>query len=66
MNYLQEANPELPVGGLRVDEEFHDGTDWIMDLTILDTNGEASTDIMLIVRWLPEWRIEDYTCIGHG
>ncbi len=66
MNYLREANPELPVGGLHVDEEFHDGTDWIMDLTILDTNGEASTDIMLIVRWLPEWRIEDYTCIGHG
>ena len=65
LEFLHQANPNLPIDELKPEWQLKDGDTWVIGVTGPAKEGEES-EIMLTVRILPEWKIEYYTCEGNG
>ena len=65
-DFLKTVNPELTVSALKLEEQKKDDSGWIMDIRVLDENGEEVIDTSILLQWLPEPKLIDYTCVGHG
>lgn len=65
LDFLHTVNPKLDVGSLVNMGSYGDGTASYLEVNCLTEEGEE-TETTLSVRLTPEWRVEDYTCVGHG
>ncbi len=63
LSFLHQANPELNVQDLQVIEKLDDGENSFVYVIGTTVNRD---DILLSIRLTPSWRIEEYTCLGHG
>ena len=61
--FIHQANPELDVQDLQVIEKLDDGENSFVYVIGTTVNRD---DILLSIRLTPSWRIEEYTCLGHG
>ena len=61
--FLHQANPELDVQDLPVIEKLDDGENSLVYVIGTTVNRD---DVFLSIRLTPSWRIEEYTCLGHG
>ena len=61
--FLHQANPELDVQDLQVIEKLDEGENSFVYVIGTTVNRD---DILLSIRLTPSWRIEEYTCLGHG
>ena len=66
LDFLRAVNPQLDVAGLMNKGSYGDGKISYVDVDGLTEDGEP-TETSLTVRLTPEWRVEEYTCLGgHG
>ena len=65
LDFLRAVNPKLNVSSLKNIGSFGDGTITYLEVIGLTEEGEE-TETTLCIRMTPKWRVEDYTCVGHG
>ena len=63
LEFLHTANPELDVRDLPVIEKLDDGENSFIYIAGTTENRD---DVLLSIRLTPAWKIEEYTCLGHG
>ena len=65
LDFLRAVNPKLNVSSVKNIGSFGDGTISYLEVIGLTEEGEE-TGTTLCVRMTPNWRVEDYACMGHG